>query len=102
MAAAAESGSNRGSVLGAWSRGGWRRRAPARSGSLAPRREANVSLPFSPIGGIRAGVAATQWCLPHRAVDGQPLPIDPDHGVVLEQPLPPDLVEHPRLDPLLK
>ena len=52
--------------------------------------------------GIRPRLGATQRRLPHRPVGGQPGPVDPDHAVVLKQPLPPDLVEDAGLDPLLK
>src|SRR6266536_1220315 len=44
-ARAGRSAPSRASALGAWSRGGWRRHAPPRSGSPLPRREANVSPP---------------------------------------------------------
>jgi hypothetical protein len=81
---------------------GWRRHAPARSAPLPPLREANVSPPFCSISGIRAGRLATKWRLPGRPVARQPGPVDPDRLVVVEQPLPPDLVEHACLLPLLK
>jgi len=57
---------------------------------------------FRSISGIRAGLRPAQRRLAHRPVAGKPLPVDPDHGVVLRQPLPPDLVEHARTDPLLQ
>src|SRR3954470_1987463 len=41
----------------------------------------------------------TQRRLGHRPVSRQPLPVDPDQPVVTQQPLPPELVEHPGLDP---
>src|SRR3982750_986618 len=40
--------------------------------------------------------------LPHRPVAAQPLPLDPLQLVVGEQPLPPELLEHARLRPLLE
>ena len=93
---------SRASGLGALSRGGWRRHAPARSGPLPPRREANVSPPFCSISRIRAGRLAAERRLPGRPVARQPSPVDPDLLVVVEQALPPDLVEHTGLLPLLK
>ena len=101
-ARAARSASSRVSGLGALSRGGWRRHAPARSGPLPPRREANVSPPFCSISRIRAGRLATKRRLPGRPVARQPGPVDPDLLVVVEQPLPPDLVEDTGLLPLLE
>src|SRR3954470_17767133 len=41
----------------------------------------------------------TQRSLGHRSVGRQPLPVDPDQPVIAQQSLPPELVEHPGLDP---
>ena len=101
-ARAARSGPSRASGLGAWSRGGWHRHAPARSGPLPPRREANVSPPFCSISRIRTGRLATKRRFPGRPVARQPGPVDPDLLVVVEQTMPPNLVKHPGLLPLLK
>src|SRR6266542_4598952 len=101
-ARAGRSAPSRASALGAWSRGGWRRHAPPRSGSPLPRREANVSPPFCSISGIRTGRLATERRLAGRAVTRQPGPIDPDRLVVVEQALPPDLLEDTGLLPLLE
>jgi hypothetical protein len=89
--------SSRASTLGASSRAGGRRRAPARAGPVAPRREASVSPPFRPIGGIRPCLRASPRRLAHGAVGGQPGRVDPHHPVVVEQALPPDLLEDARL-----
>src|SRR3954454_20090776 len=60
-----------------------------------PRRPRTARLPT-------AGFAAlvffpTQRSLVHRSVGRQPLPVDPDQPVIAQQPLPPELVEHPGL-----
>jgi hypothetical protein len=88
---------SRASTPGASSRAGGRRRAPARAGPVAPHREASVSPPFRPIGGIRPCLRASPRRLAHGAVGGQPGRVDPHHPVVVEQALPPDLLEDARL-----
>ena len=59
-ARAARSGSSRASARAGSDHGGWRRRAPARSGPLRPRREPNASPPFRPVPGVRAGLRPTE------------------------------------------
>src|SRR3954447_14859689 len=62
-----------------------------------PRRPRTARLPT-------AGFAAlvffpTQRSLGHRSVGRQPLPVDPDQPIIVQQPQAPELVEHPGLDP---
>src|SRR4051812_3155708 len=82
-----------------------------KSGTLAPatakprgRPRASVtterlvpSLPRSV--GLGPVFSPTQGSLGHRPVGRQPLPVDPGHLVVSQQPQAPELVEHPGPDP---
>ena len=58
--------------------------------------------PFALSVGFGPVASTTKRRFPGRAVARQPGPVDPDYLVVVEQPLPPDLVEHTGLLPLLK
>ena len=52
--------------------------------------------------GLRPVFPPTQRGLAHRPVQRQPRPIDAAEGVVGQQPLAPERLEHPGRDPLLK
>src|SRR5919204_4294197 len=72
------------------------------SGAPLPSQSSERFPLFRSVSGIRPRLLAAQRRLPDQTVAGQPLPLDPLQLVVGEQPLPPELLEHPRLRPLLK
>ncbi len=57
---------------------------------------------FASIGGVGAGLGTAQGRLAQGAVTGQEGPVDADRLVVVQKPAAPDLVEDPRLLPLLR
>ena len=56
--------------------------------SRSPRKPAWLT-----ICGVWARFRAAQGCLGHRAAGGEERPVDPDHGVLLQQALAPDLAD---------
>src|SRR4051812_27525633 len=72
------------------------------TGTPAPSLRPERFAPFGSVGGIGPRLGAAKRRLGHRAVSGQPLPVDPDRLVVLQQALTPDLGEHAGTLALLK